>query len=428
VRGEAGEGQATGVERRRVVVTGIGSVNPLAHAWGETWAKLVAGESGIARIAKYDAESLNLETIIAGEVKDFDPAKWMDAKAARRMDPFTQYAVAASVEAMAHARFEVNEANRDRIAVIYATGVGGLKTVVESETTRQQRGPRRVSPFCVPMLMPNAAAGHISLTLGIRGAGMAIGSACASSNDAIGMAMAAIRLGWADAVVTGGSEAALEPVAIAGFNQAGALSTKYNDAPTKASRPFDRDRDGFVFSEMGTTLILEDEAFARARGATILAELAGYGASMDSFHLTAPPPDGNGAVRAMRAAIADAGLDPEAIDYVSAHGTSTGPNDRTETLALKAVLGARAYQVPVTGLKSMTGHSAGGCGAIEAAAAVGALLDDILPPTINLDNPDPDCDLDYVPNVARRTRVNAVLSNGFGFGGHNSCLVIQRYV
>lgn len=415
------------MEQRRVVITGLGSVNPLALSWPETWKKLIAGESGIARIARYDPEALNLETHIAGEVRGFDPANWMDAKAARRMDPFTLFAVASAVEAVRMAGLPINDATRDRIAVIYATGVGGLQTVVESETTRVQRGPRRVSPFCVPMLMPNAAAGHISLTLGVRGAGMAIGSACASSNDAIGMAVAAIRLGWADVVITGGSEAALQPVAMAGFNQAGALATKFNDAPTKASRPFDLNRDGFVFSEMGTTLILESEAFAQARGARILAELAGYGASMDAFHLTAPPADGNGAVRAMLAAIADAGLVPDDIDYISAHGTSTGPNDRTETLAIKTVLGDRAYQVPITGLKSMTGHSAGGCGAIEAAAGIGSLLDDILPPTINYDTPDPDCDLDYVPNVARRARVSTILSNGFGFGGHNSCIVIRRY-
>lgn len=247
-----------------MVITGLGSVNPLALSWPETWKKLIAGESGIARIARYDPEALNLETHIAGEVRGFDPANWMDAKAARRMDPFTLFAVASAVEAVQMAGLPINDATRDRIAVIYATGVGGLQTVVESETTRVQRGPRRVSPFCVPMLMPNAAAGHISLTLGVRGAGMAIGSACASSNDAIGMAVAAIRLGWADVVITGGSEAALQPVAMAGFNQAGALATKFNDAPTKASRPFDLNRDGFVFSEMGTTLILESEAFAQA--------------------------------------------------------------------------------------------------------------------------------------------------------------------
>jgi 3-oxoacyl-[acyl-carrier-protein] synthase II len=274
--------------------------------------------------------------------------------------------------------------------------------------------------------MPNAAAGQIGLLFGVRGMGMALASACASSNDAIGMAVAAIRQGWAHAVISGGTEAALVPLAVAAFNQAGALSTRFNACPERASRPFDAERDGFVLSEMATALVLEDLDYARSRGARIWAEVAGYGASMDAHHLVAPPPDGNGAIRAMRAALADGGLDPAEIDYISAHGTGTPINDPVETLAIKAVFGERAYRIPVSSIKSMVGHSAGACGALEAAACAYALQEGILPPTINYEHPDPACDLDYVPNAARRTAIGAALSNNFGFGGHNSCLVLRR--
>jgi 3-oxoacyl-[acyl-carrier-protein] synthase II len=320
----------------------------------------------------------------------------------------------------------VDDGNRDRIGVLFATGVGGLQTIVEQENVRQSRGPKRVSPLSVPMLMPNAAAGNISMQHGIRGMGMALASACASSNDAIGMALAAIQLGWMDAVVTGGAEAQVVPLAIAGFNQAGALSTRYNDAPARASRPFDKDRDGFVIAEMGTALVLETLEGARRRGAPVWAELAGYGASMDAFHITAPAPDGNGAVRAMRAALESAGVRPEEVDYISAHGTSTPINDPIETRAVKEVFGERAYGIPMSSVKSMVGHSAGGCGALEAAALALSIADGIVPPTINYETPDPECDLDYVPNVARRVEIRAALSNTFGFGGHNSCLVLRR--
>jgi 3-oxoacyl-[acyl-carrier-protein] synthase II len=413
-------------ERRRVVITGVGSVNPLALSWPETWPKLLAGVSGIARLAKFDPVELGLSVHIAGEVKGFEPGNFMDAREARRMDFFCQMAIAATREALGHARLTIDEGNRDRIGVIYATGVGGLETIVVTEGVRIEKGANRVTPFAVPMLMPNAAAGQIGLVFGPRGVGMAVASACASSHDAMGMAMAAIRLGWADAVITGGTEAAVVPVAIASFGNMRALTAKFNDAPEKASRPFDRDRDGFVLSEMGSTLIFEEYEHARRRGAPILGELAGYGASMDSFHITAPAPDGNGAVRAMRAALDDAGMDPSEIDYINAHGTSTPINDPTETKAIKEVFGERAYKMPVSSTKSMVGHSAGACGAFEAAVCLSAMSEGIVPPTINYENPDPECDLDYVPNQARKVTVNATLSNNFGFGGHNSCVILKR--
>ena len=414
------------MERRRVVITGVGSVNPLAHSMAESWPLLKAGTSGIARIRRFDPADLGLETHIAGEVKDFDPSDFMDARTARRMDRFGQFAVAAAAEAMRQSGLVVDDHNRDRIGVIFATGVGGLETIVNQENIRQSRGPKRVSPLSVPMLMPNAAAGNIGMQFGLRGLGMAVASACASSNDAIGMALAAIQLGWADAAVTGGAEAQVVPLAIAGFNQAGALSTRFNETPERASRPFDKDRDGFVIAEMGTALVLETLENARRRGAPIWAELAGYGASMDAFHITAPAPDGNGAVRAMRAALDSAGVPPEEIDYISAHGTSTPINDPIETRAVKQLFGERANRLPISSIKSMVGHSAGGCGALEAAALAMSISEGVVPPTINLETPDPDCDLDYVPNVGRKVEIRAGLSNVFGFGGHNSCIVLRR--
>ncbi len=412
--------------RRRVVITGMGSVNPLAHTMDETWRRLIAGASGITRITHFDPVELGLATHIAGEVRDFDPTNYFDARAARRMDRFCQLAVAATLEAVRNARLEINDHNRDDIAVLFATGAGGLHTIVEQENVRLTKGARRLSPLAVPALMPNAVAGQIGLLLGIRGRGISVASACASSNDAIGMAAAIIQMGWASTVITGGTEAAILPLAIASFNQAGALSTAFNDEPHRASRPFDRDRDGFVLSEMGTALVLEDYEQARRRDAPIWAEVAGYGASMDAFHLVAPPPDGNGAVRAMQAALADAGLRPDEIDYISAHGTSTPLNDRVETVAIKTVFGEHAYRIPVSSIKSMVGHSAGGCGALEAAACAYALQEGVVPPTINYEYPDPECDLDYVPNQARKVEVRAALSNNFGFGGHNSCIILRK--
>lgn len=412
--------------RRRAVITGIGSVNPLALSWEHTWPRLLAGHSGIDRITLFDAPAAGLRTHIAGEVKGFDPAAFIDPRAARRMDRFTQFAVAATGMALRAAGFEVDERNRDQVAVLFATGAGGLSTIVETEHLRLERGPQRISPFAVPMLMANAAAGQIGLQYGVRGLGLALASACASSNDALGFALIGIQTGRFKAAIAGGTEAIITPLCIAGFEQAGALSTSHNHDPTRASRPFDRERDGFVLAEMATALIVEELEAARARGAPILAELAGYGASMDAYHLTAPPPDGEGAVRAMRAALLDAGVAPEQVDYVNAHGTSTPLNDRIETLAIKTLFGAHAYRLAISSTKSMVGHSAGACGAFEAAVCVSAIQDGIVPPTINYEHPDPECDLDYVPNEARRLPVEVALSNNFGFGGHNSCLVFRR--
>lgn len=412
--------------QRRVVITGVGSLNPLGDSMAASWPRLVAGESGIGPITQFDPVEAGLETRIAGEIKGFDPADHMDARAARRMDRFAQLAVAAALEAVAAARLAVGDQNRDSIGVFFATGVGGLTTIVEQEQARLNKGPKRVSPFTVPALMANAAAAQIGLTLGVRGPGLATASACASSNDAIGMAMAAVQLGWTDAVIAGGSEASLVPLAFAAFNRAGALSTRFNSCPERASRPFDMERDGFVLGEMATALVMEDLDHARRRGARVLAEVAGYGASMDAYHLVAPPPDGDGAVRAMRAALANAGLDPSEIDYISAHGTGTPLNDAVETAAIKQVFGDRAYEIPVSSIKSMVGHSAGGCGALEAAVCAYALEDGVLPPTINYEHLDPQCDLDYVPNLARRRQIRTALSNNFGFGGHNACLILRR--
>jgi 3-oxoacyl-[acyl-carrier-protein] synthase II len=413
-------------ELRRAVVTGLGSVNPLGLSWGETWPRLVAGESGIGPITRFDAAAAGVVTRIAGEVKGFDAAQFMDAKAARRMDRFTQLAVAAAGMALRDAALEITDDTRDEVAVIFSTGAGGLASIVETEHLLLQRGPGRVSPFAVPMLMSNAAAGQIGIRFGARGMGGSFASACASGNDALGLALMTIQTGRARAVIAGASEACITPLCIACFDQAGALSASHNDDPAGASRPFDRDRDGFVLAEMGTALIVEELDSARARGARPLAELAGYGASMDAFHLTAPPPDGHGAVRAMRAALESAGAAPEEIDYVNAHGTSTPLNDRVETLAIKTVFGAHASALPISSTKSMVGHAAGGCGAFEAAVCVAAIQAGVVPPTINYRHPDPECDLDYVPNEARRVPVRVALSNTFGFGGHNACIVVRR--
>ncbi len=393
----------------------------------ETWRRLVAGESGIGPITLFDAAAVGTETRIAGEVKGFDPGAFMDAKAARRMDRFTQFAVAAAGMALHDARFTIDDSNRDDVAVLVATGAGGLASITETEHVLMERGPKRVSPFSVPMLMSNAAAGQIGIQFGARGMGGAFVSACASANDAIGLALMAIQTGRATAVIAGASEACVTPLCVACFDQAGALSKTHNDDPTAASRPFDKNRDGFVLSEAATVLIVEELDAARARGATIWAELAGYGASMDAFHLTAPPPGGEGAVRAMRAALRSAGMRPDDVDYVSAHGTSTPLNDKTETLAIRTVFGAHADRLLVSSLKSMVGHSAGACGALEAAACAYTIRKGIVPPTINYGTSDPDCDLDYVPNQARRAPVRTALSNSFGFGGHNSCLVLRAW-
>ncbi len=408
--------------RRRVVVTGLGMVTPLGSSVAKTWEGLTAGRSGIGPISRFDPK--DLETRIAGEVLDFDPLDYLDRKEVKRADRFAQFAVATAAQALADAKLEITADLAPRVGVIVGSGIGGIETLVEN-IHAHARDPRRVSPFMIPMMIMDMAAGEIAMKFGPKGPNFSTVSACASSGHAIGNAADIIRRGQADVMIAGGSEAGLIPIAIGAFAAMHALSRR-NDEPQKASRPFDRDRDGFVFSEGGACLILEEESFARARGARILGVIAGYGLTADAHHVTAPPPGADGAVRAMRQALADAGVAPDAVDYVNAHGTSTPANDSAETTALHTVFGERVTRLPISSTKSMTGHMLGAAGAVEAAICLLAMRDGVLPPTINLDAPDPTCDLDYIPNVARKGTVNIALSNSMGFGGHNVALVLSR--
>jgi len=409
-------------ERRRVVVTGIGMISPLGLSVQKTWDGIVAGKSGIGPITRFDPAGL--ETTIAGEVRDFDPLEHMDRKEVRRADRFVQFAVAVAAQALKDARLEITPALAPRVGVAFGSGIGGVETLVDNILSHD-RDPKKVSPFLIPMMIIDMAAGEIAMKYGAKGPNMGHVSACASSANAIGEAAEIIRRGQADVMLAGGAEAGLIKVAIVAFNQARALSTR-NDAPEKASRPFDKERDGFVFSEGAGCLVLEGLDFARARGATILAELLGYGQSADAYHVTAPPPGGEGAVRAMQMAIADSGVRRERIGYVNAHGTSTQANDGAETAALKTVFGDHARKLAISSTKSMTGHTLGAAGALEAAICILAMRDGVLPPTINQEVPDPECDLDYVPNRSRKAQVDVSLSNSMGFGGHNVALVIGR--
>lgn len=408
--------------RRRVVVTGLGMVTPLGSSVAKTWEGLTAGRSGIGPISRFDPK--DLETRIAGEVLDFDPLDYLDRKEVKRADRFAQFAVATAAQALADAKLEITADLAPRVGVIVGSGIGGIETLVEN-IHAHARDPRRVSPFMIPMMIMDMAAGEIAMKFGPKGPNFSTVSACASSGHAIGNAADIIRRGQADVMIAGGSEAGLIPIAIGAFAAMHALSRR-NDEPQKASRPFDRDRDGFVFSEGGACLILEEESFARARGARILGVIAGYGLTADAHHVTAPPPGADGAVRAMRQALADAGVAPDAVDYVNAHGTSTPANDSAETTALHTVFGERVTRLPISSTKSMTGHMLGAAGAVEAAICLLAMRDGVLPPTINLDAPDPTCDLDYIPKVARKGTVNIALSNSMGFGGHNVALVLSR--
>jgi 3-oxoacyl-[acyl-carrier-protein] synthase II len=408
--------------RRRVVVTGLAMITPLGGSAEKTWDGIVAGRSGIGPITRFDASGL--ETTIAGEVRDFDPLEHMDRKEMRRADRFAQFAVAVAGQALTDARLEITPELAPRVGVAFGSGIGGVETLVENILTHA-RDPRKVSPFMIPMMIIDMAAGEIAMKFGVKGPNMGHVSACASSANAVGEAAEIIRRRQADVMLAGGAEAGLIKIAIGAFNQARALSTR-NDDPERASRPFDKDRDGFVFSEGAGCLVLEELEFARGRGATILAEFLGYGMSADAYHVTAPPPGGEGAVRAMRMAIADAGVRPEDVGYVNAHGTSTQANDGAETTALKSVFGEHARKLAVSSTKSMTGHTLGAAGAIEAALCILAMRTGVLPPTINQEVPDPECDLDYVPNRSRSTKVDISLSNSMGFGGHNVALVLGR--
>lgn len=408
---------------RRVVVTGFGAITPLGLDADSTWEALITGKSGADYITKFDTS--NMETKIAAEVKGFDPIQYIDRKEARRMDRYIQLAVAATGQAIAHARLKVDASNADDIGVIIGSGIGGIATLSDQLKIFFERGPTRVSPFLVTMMINNMASGHTAIAYGLRGPNFAVVSACATGTHAIGEAYHAIRRGDAVAMIAGGSEAAVVPLGIAAFNNMRALSVR-NDEPAKASRPFDAKRDGFVLGEGGVVLVVEDRDHALQRGAEPLAEVVGYGASCDASHVTAPADGGAGAAIAMRRALRSAGLDKDSIDYINAHGTSTQLNDKTETEAVKSVFGERAYKIPMSSIKSMTGHLLAAAGSLEAIACIQAIRTGIIPPTINYEHPDPNCDLDYVPNVARKADVRVVMSNSMGFGGHNVSLILAR--
>ena len=399
-------------------------MSPVGLNVRSTWQSLLAGRSGVDYITAFDTEAF--DTKIAAEVTDFDPLDCMDRKEARRNDRFVQFATGAALEALSQAELTIDSSNAEDVGVIVGSGIGGISTLSNQFRVLSERGPSRVSPFLVPMMIADMASGHLSIRLGAKGPNFCTVSACSSGADAIGEAAEIVKRGEARAVVAGGAEACIVPISVAGFASAGALS-KRNDDPTKASRPFDADRDGFIIGEGAAILVLEELDFARDRGATILAELVGYGATADAHHITQPAEGGEGGARAMTLALKKACLRPNEVDYINAHGTSTPLNDKFETMAIKSVFGADAYKIPISSTKSMTGHLIGAAGALEATISVLAITESACPPTINLETPDPDCDLDYTPHTPRRGRINVTLSNSFGFGGHNSCLVFRRF-
>jgi 3-oxoacyl-[acyl-carrier-protein] synthase II len=407
---------------QRIVVTGIGMVSPVGCDALCTWDAILGGNSGIARITRFDPTGY--QTTFAGEVKDFDPVARLGRKDARRTDRYTHFAVSAALEALERAGLVIEDGIADRVGVLIGSGMGGAETLDAGMETVLTEGPNRLSPFFMPMFLANMASGTVAIATGARGPNFAPVSACASSAHAVGEAAAIIRRGEADVMIAGGSEAPLARMVVAGFNAMGALSTR-NDDPAAASRPFDAERDGFVLGEGGAALILESSEHAARRGAPVLADLTGYGTTDDANHMVQPAPGGTGAARAMKLALDGAGLQPEDIDYINAHGTSTPLNEKFETQAIKAAFGDAAYGVPISSTKSMTGHLLGAAGALEAALAIMAIEHGMLPPTINQTSPDPDCDLDYVPNVARRAAITHVMSNSMGFGGHNVSLIFS---
>jgi 3-oxoacyl-[acyl-carrier-protein] synthase II len=409
---------------KRVVVTGLGIVSPVGTGIRESWKSLCEGRSGIRRITKFDPSSY--ETQIAGEVKDFKPEDWMSKKEAKRFELFISYAIAATRMAVDDAGLTITDENGDRVGVITGCGLGGLRFMEDTILTIHQNGPKRVSPFFIPMMIGNMAPGMISILFGARGPNASLATACAAGSHAVGDSFKIIQEGRADAMITGGTEAVISPSCIAGFNAMKALSTR-NAEPERASRPFDRDRDGFVPGEGAGILILEELEHACRRTARIYAEIVGYGLTGDGYHMTSPPPDGNGAARCMQMAVDDAGIRYDQVDYINAHGTSTELNDLYETRAIKSVFKEHAHKVAVSSTKSMTGHLLGGSGGIEAVFSAMAVYDDIIPPTINYENQAEELDLDYVPNVARKTTVNIAMSNSFGFGGTNATLLFKKY-
>jgi len=410
--------------RRRVVVTGIGLVTPLGTGTDRTWDNLVNGRSGIDTISRFDAS--NQASRIAGEVPDFDPARWFEKKQAKNLDLFVQYGLAAAVLAMEDSGLAIDDGNRERVGVITGCGMGGLPTIEQYHAVYLERGPRRITPFFIPRVIPNMASGHISMRFGAKGPNLALSTACAAGTHAVGEAYRHIVHGDCDAAITGGTESVICPLAVGGFSSMKALSTR-NDDPAGASRPFDLERDGFIIGEGAGMLVLEELESARKRGAKIYAEMAGYGLSSDAFHIAAPPEDGEGAARCMAMALRDSGLNPDDIDYINAHGTSTPLNDRCETQAIKTVFRDHAHRLAISSTKSMTGHMLGAAGGIEAAFTALSLYHQLVPPTINLEHPDPACDLDYVPGTAREMEIRAAMSNSFGFGGTNGVVIMKRF-
>ena len=409
---------------RRVVVTGVGLVTPLAIGTEDSWAAIRAGKSGIGPITQFDASAFSCR--IAGEVKGFDPSRYIEKKEIKKMGRFIQFAIAASDCALSNSGLKVTPETEEMVGVYIGSGIGGFEVIEREHQVLLEHGPRRISPFFIPATIVNLASGHVSIRSGAKGPNSATATACTTSAHCIGDSFRMIQRGDADAMICGGTEGAVTPMSIGGFAAMRALSTR-NDEPERASRPWDHDRDGFVVGEGAGILVIEELEFARRRGARILAEVVGYGMSADAYHVTAPSPDGEGAYRVMRNAMRDAGITPDKVDYINAHGTSTDAGDRAETAAIKRAFGDHAYKVAVSSTKSMTGHLLGGSGGIEAGISVMALRDQVAPPTINYETPDADCDLDYVPNHARAMKIDYALSNSFGFGGTNGCLIFKRY-
>jgi 3-oxoacyl-[acyl-carrier-protein] synthase II len=411
------------VEKRRVVITGLGIVSPVGNTVEEAWNSVIAGKSGVKLLTRLNADDYPAK--VAAEIRDFDVEQFVEKKEARKMDRFTQFAVAAAKMAIADAKLEINDENAARVGVWVGSGIGGMETFENQYKIFLERGYRRVSPFFVPMMIPDMAAGQVSIYLGAKGVNSCTVTACASGTNSIGDAFKVIQRGDADAMISGGAEAPITQMSVAGFCANTALSN--NPDPTTASRPFDSNRDGFVIGEGAGIIVLEELEHAKKRGATIYAEIVGYGSTGDAHHITAPAPDGEGGARAMKMAIDDAGFAPEDIDYINAHGTSTPYNDKFETAAIKTVFGDHARKISISSTKSMTGHLLGAAGGVEAIFTALAIKNDLVPPTINLVNPDPECDLDYVPNKARKQEVRSAMSNSLGFGGHNATIVLTQY-
>lgn len=408
----------------RVVITGVGGITPVGIGKEEIWKNIKNGVSGIGRISKFDPTDFACH--VGAEVKDFDVTEYIDKKDAKRMDKFVQYAVAGAKMAIEDAALDMDKEDHTRVGVMIGSGIGGIETLCEQHKRLIDRGPSKVSPFMIPMMISNMAVGQVAIAFNCKGVNLTTVSACASGTDAIGQALLAIRRGDADVILTGGTEATINELALAGFSSMKALTTR-NDIPEKACSPFDAKRDGFIMGEGSGIMVLESLEHAKARGANIIAELVGYGSSNDAYHMTAPAPDGEGGARCMAAAVKDAGISPDEVDYINAHGTSTPYNDKFETMAIKTVFGDHAYKLAVSSTKSMTGHMLGAAGGVEGIITALAVQNDFLPPTINLETPDPDCDLDYVANKGRESKVDCAVSNSLGFGGHNASIVIKKF-